>query len=181
MEKTYYVFCSDDCKYEGMTKEQIIAAIAEATGATPTDIDSAFITKIKEQNKNGALTFWFGTESEYNALGVSADRYRVNVDANGNVYIIPETGVGCVVLSATVGADWNGSSAPYTQTVDVDGILAKDNPTADIATSAVLETVEAELEAFGMVYKIETYDGSIKLYAVDKPSTAFTLKLKLER
>ena len=54
---------------EGMTKEQIIAAIAEATGTTPSSIDDAFITKIKEGNRNNNLKFWIGTSAEYNALG----------------------------------------------------------------------------------------------------------------
>lgn len=67
-ERTYYVICEDNCRFESMTKEQIIAAIAEATGTTPTGIDEAFITKIKEQNHNNALKFWVGTQAEYNAL-----------------------------------------------------------------------------------------------------------------
>ena len=67
-EKTYYVLCADDCKHEGMTKEQIVAAIAEATGSTPTGVDDAFITKIKEQNANAAMKIWVGTRAQYNAL-----------------------------------------------------------------------------------------------------------------
>lgn len=67
-DRNYYVICDDNCKFEGMTKEQTIASIAEATGATPTQIDAAFITKIKEQNRNTPLKFWIGTQAEYNAL-----------------------------------------------------------------------------------------------------------------
>ena len=67
-DNIYYCFCSNDCKFETMSKEQIIAAIAEATGHTPTNIDDAFITKIKEQNKGKAVTVWLGTTAEYNAL-----------------------------------------------------------------------------------------------------------------
>lgn len=66
--RTYYVICADNCKFEGMSKEQIIAAIAEATGSTPTRIDDAFITKVKEQNAGAALKFWVGTQAEYNAI-----------------------------------------------------------------------------------------------------------------
>jgi hypothetical protein len=51
-----------------MTKEQIIAAIAEATGYTPTRIDDAFISKIKEQNKGDTVTIWRGTTAEYNEI-----------------------------------------------------------------------------------------------------------------
>lgn len=72
-ERIYYCFCGDNCKFETMTKEQIIAAIAEATGNTPTNIDSAFITKVKEQNKGNALAFWIGTTAEYNALETKDD------------------------------------------------------------------------------------------------------------
>lgn len=69
-DRKYFVLCDHNCKFEGMTKEQILTKIAEATGTVPSDIDDAFITKIKEQNRNVALHFWFGTEAEYNALVV---------------------------------------------------------------------------------------------------------------
>lgn len=67
--KNYYVFCDDNCKFEAMTKEQILTAIEQAitTGAVQ-DVDTGFITKIKEQNKNVGLKFWIGTQAEYNAL-----------------------------------------------------------------------------------------------------------------
>lgn len=67
-ERNYYVICDDNCKFEGMTKEQIYDAIAEATGHTPTPVDEAFITKIKEQNGNLNAKLWIGTNAEYIAL-----------------------------------------------------------------------------------------------------------------
>jgi hypothetical protein len=72
-ERKYYVLCRDNCKFEGLTKEQIYAAIAEATGNTPTGVDDAFITKLVEQNKNAATRLWVGTETEYNALVARGD------------------------------------------------------------------------------------------------------------
>lgn len=70
-DRKYYVLCESNCKFESMTKEQIIAAIAEATGNTVTDVDAAFITKIKEQNRGTAVKIWVGTQAEYNALVAS--------------------------------------------------------------------------------------------------------------
>lgn len=64
----YYVLANGNNLFEGMTKEQIIAAITEATGSTPTSVDDAFITKIKELNRNTPLSFWIGTNAEYNSL-----------------------------------------------------------------------------------------------------------------
>lgn len=72
-EKKYYCFCGSNCKYETMTKEQILAAIANAinTGNVG-NCDTGFITKIKEQNSGGCVTFWVGTQAEYNAIAAKA-------------------------------------------------------------------------------------------------------------
>lgn len=67
-DRLYFCFCDSNCKFETMTKEQILAAIAEATGYTSVNVDDAFISKIKEQNKGGSVTIWRGTTAEYNAL-----------------------------------------------------------------------------------------------------------------
>lgn len=68
-EKKYYVLCANNCKFESMTKEQILAAIAQAvsTGEIK-NVDTGFVTKIKEQNSGAALSFWVGTTAEYNAI-----------------------------------------------------------------------------------------------------------------
>lgn len=60
--------------YEGMTKEEILAAIAQAvqTGTFP-DADTGFVTKIKELNGGVALRFWVGTTAEYEALESKPD------------------------------------------------------------------------------------------------------------
>ena len=67
--RKYYCFCDSNCKFETMTKEQILAAIAQAaeTGLT-IDEDAAFITKVKEMNAGGMVSFWVGTQAQYNAL-----------------------------------------------------------------------------------------------------------------
>ena len=67
-EKKYYCFCGSNCRYETMTKEQILAAIAEATGVAVAGGDAGFITKVKETNGGGYVTFWVGTQEQYNAL-----------------------------------------------------------------------------------------------------------------
>lgn len=68
-ERTYFVLCADNCKFEGMTKEQILTAIEQAisTGEIK-DVDTGFVTKIKERNNGAALSFWVGTTAQYNAL-----------------------------------------------------------------------------------------------------------------
>lgn len=89
LDRNYYVICDDNCKFPSMTYEQIIEAIAEATGNVPEHVEDAFITKVQESNHSGNLTFWKGTQAEFNALGVTATAYKVAVDANGKLYFIP--------------------------------------------------------------------------------------------
>lgn len=63
-----YVICDQNCKFEGMTKEQILTAIIQAVNeGTIGNIDTGFITTIKTIN-GLPLKFFVGTESEYNAL-----------------------------------------------------------------------------------------------------------------
>lgn len=69
----YYVFDDNKCKAEGMTKEEVLAAIAQATGKSAGDIDAAVITKIQERNKNKNLKFWVGSQAEYNRLSAKED------------------------------------------------------------------------------------------------------------
>lgn len=68
-ERTYYVICEDNCRFESMTKEQILAAIEQAvsTGEIK-DVDAGFVTKLKEMNHGTGLSFWVGTTAEYNAI-----------------------------------------------------------------------------------------------------------------
>lgn len=84
--RKYYVLCADNCKFEGMTKEQILTAIEQAmsTGEIK-DIDTGFVTKIKERNKNVALSFWVGSSAEYNALETKAENcfYILTDDTTG--------------------------------------------------------------------------------------------------
>lgn len=80
--RKYYVICEDNCKFESMTKEEIFDAIADATGSTPTPVDEAFITKIKEQNANKNTKVWTGTQAQFNALEETDDNTIYFVDTN---------------------------------------------------------------------------------------------------
>lgn len=65
---TVYVICDQNCKFEGMTKEQILAAIMQAVSeGTIRDVDAGFITKIKTIN-NKTLRFFVGEQSQYDGL-----------------------------------------------------------------------------------------------------------------
>lgn len=68
-ERKYFCFCEANCKFETMTKEQIFTAIMQAVeNGEIRDVDAGFITKVKEENAGGYVSFWVGTMAQYNAL-----------------------------------------------------------------------------------------------------------------
>ena len=86
-ERKYYCFCGSNCKYETMTKEQILAAITQAVeSGVISDVDTGFVTKIKEQNAGGYVSFWVGTTAQYNALAGKDPNcmYILNDDTSGD-------------------------------------------------------------------------------------------------
>ena len=65
----YYVIAEGNNLYESMTKEEILAAITQAVSTHAiADVDTGFVTTVKETNRNKGLTFWIGTSAEYNAI-----------------------------------------------------------------------------------------------------------------
>lgn len=93
-ERTYYCFCDDNCKFETLNKEQIIATITEATGVTPTGIDEAFITMLQEQNASQSMKIWVGTEAQYNAISEKAsDTLYFLKGSNGTLVYQPQEGI----------------------------------------------------------------------------------------
>ena len=67
-ERKVYALCDTNCRYETLTKEEILTAITQAVqGGGFTDLDTGFITTIKTINGTG-LKFFVGEQHEYDAL-----------------------------------------------------------------------------------------------------------------
>ena len=76
-------------------------------------------------------------------------------------------------------AGWSGSAAPYTQSVNVSGLLESDQLLVDVDMSAATaENYEAILEAYGRVSRIEAAAGKLTATCYgDKPSQDINLNL----
>lgn len=127
-DRNYYVICDDNCKFEGMTKEQILAAIAEVTGATPTQIDDAFITKIKEQNRNSPLKFWVGTNAQYNELTPVDGVFYIITDADPLTDIQSQIdGLDTQITAAGTLLNYVGEEVATLMANGTDTLIADDN------------------------------------------------------
>lgn len=69
----YYAFDDNNCKFETMTKEQIIATIRGAMQTGLIIDEGGIYSSVDEINKNTNIKFWLGTKAEYNAVTEYAD------------------------------------------------------------------------------------------------------------
>lgn len=116
-ERKYYCICDSNCKFETMTKEQILAAIAQAaTTGLVYDANAAVVSKVKESNAGGSVTFWVGTQAQYNALEsvekncmyiITDDTYKEDVERAIENALPKSGGTLTGELRLTRGVNWD--------------------------------------------------------------------------
>ena len=111
------------------------------------------------------------------ALLDTTNNYAFIQNADTNKYL--EGKASAKKFTATLtSAGWEGTEAPYTQTVTVSGMQSSYEPIADVELSDTLATRESQLSAWGKVSLITTSNGSITAYAdVSKPNVDLSVKL----
>ena len=84
--------------------------------------------------------------------------------------------------TATLSTSWSGSAAPFTQSISLAGILASDTPHITPVFSTTNATAKSQKEAWGLVSKAVTNNGSITFTCFDsKPTVALTLQIEVIR
>jgi hypothetical protein len=77
-------------------------------------------------------------------------------------------------------AGWVGDTAPYTQTVTVEGLSASHNPMADISLSDddTAESVNLKFAAWSLINRLVTGDNTLTAYCYgDAPETEIAVRL----
>ena len=85
------------------------------------------------------------------------------------------------LFTATLDTSWSGSSAPFSKTISVTGILSTDTPFIDVVMSGTYATDEARQEAWGYIYRATTANDSITFYANEKPTVSLPIQIKVVR
>lgn len=86
------------------------------------------------------------------------------------------------LYTATLLSSGWSSSAPYSQTVSVSGILSTDIPIADVVLDVVTSTAMTQISAWMCVSNIETADDSITATCFEtKPEIDIPIQLKVVR
>lgn len=81
--------------------------------------------------------------------------------------------------TVTIGTSWSRTSAPFTQNITVNGILATDEPIVDLITTT--NNYNKEIEEYGKIFKITTSANKITVYATEKTTESLSCKLKVVR
>ena len=104
------------------------------------------------------------------------------------VYATTITDIGGEPVWATYGVSvtntWleDDANGGYLQMVELEGILATDNPIADIVMGDDVDANELYAKAWSCITRIVTEDDMVTLYAnKEAPATAFTMQLKVVR
>lgn len=117
------------------------------------------------------------------------------VDENGNQYLLhPITKMEAVdglpeelekrkpiYFLANIGTAWAGAAAPYTQVIDVPGILITDNPVVDLVPTDNVMPTDEEEENWGLIRRVWSENGSIIVFACDKTSGMIRIQMEVKR
>lgn len=85
------------------------------------------------------------------------------------------------IYTAKIGTQWEGSNAPYSQTISVPGILETDKPVYDVLLSDNYETSSQEEEAFGYMFDLITQKDKIIIKSHEKTIIDVTIQLEVAR
>ena len=85
------------------------------------------------------------------------------------------------VYTATIYTTWTGSAAPYTQEVSVVGLTADDKPIIDIVPSDTYETAQAQIEAWGEIYRAVAGANKLTVYATDATTVSIPIQIRAVR
>lgn len=150
--RKYYCFCSGGCKFETMTKEQILTAITQmATSGEIGDIDTGFVTTIRTINGT-PLKFFVGNQYEYEALSAAERENLFAIITNDTTQdafteIIEELTKELSILQQTKANKFIAPQEIATKTLTKKGYYY---------FSATSDNIETSASSFGLVY----WDGS---------------------
>lgn len=178
-----------------------IPNVLQTTGSSTTDVMSQNVltnilgNKVDSIQGKGLSTNDYTTEEKTKLSGIEAQANKTIVvqttgssttDVMSQDVVTTELNSKATTASYTVtlaALAWvDQGNSPYTQTVNVQGILSTDYPFVDVVLSSTASTAIEQLDAFSCISKIETNNGSITATCLSyKPSIDLPIKLKVVR
>ena len=134
---------------------------------------------------DGGLVITCNGQAPTVAIPIQIKTVRINafqqlVTIDNIAAVMESEGLGARYYDATLTTTWAGSVAPFTQTVNIAGIISTDRPVIDVVLSSDMATSKDRLEAWANVSRIYTIDGAIVAECYDsKPTIVIPIQLKV--
>ena len=188
-------------KHAVYTTEELLSILQQAIDSGSLQgIDpekNPIVAAVRESHNNSDVTFWSGTEAEFNELtGVTSELVGARIGSDGKLYILTgdttlsdtveaarqaaleaTEGMKREVISVTLLADGWSSTAPYTQTVAVAGMTADKDFLAPYLEPTGNESDDLAAQvALSCISGGTTDTDSVTFYCYDeKPTTTITV------
>ena len=188
-------------KHEVYTTEELLSILQQAInsgslqGIDPTQ--TPIVAAVRESHNNSDVTFWSGTEAEFNELtGVTSELVGARIGSDGKLYILTgdttlsdtveaarqaaleaTEGMKREVISVTLPASGWSNTAPYTQTVAVAGMTEDKDFLAPyvVPTGNESDDLAAQV-ALSCISGGTTDTDAVTFYCYDeKPTTTITV------
>lgn len=188
-------------KKDVYTTEEVLSILQQAIDSgTLQGIDpdeTPIVAAVRESHNNSDVTFWSGTEAEFNELtGVTSELVGARIGSDGKLYLLTgdttlsdtveaarqaaleaTEGMKREVISVTLLANGWSNTAPYTQTVAVAGMTADKDFLAPyvVPTGNESDDIAAQV-ALSCISGGSTDTDSVTFYCYDeKPTTTITV------
>lgn len=148
----------------------VTASKLASSAVTTTKIDNSAVTTAKiADSAVGTAKLDTASVTTAKLAGASVTAEKIAANAVSNLY------------TATIGTNWTGSAAPYSQTITVAGLLASDTPVMDIVPSDTFSTAEQQLDEYGYIFKAVAGEDSLTVYATEPTTVSISVQLKVVR
>lgn len=123
------------------------------------------------------------TSAKMASAAVTTDKVASNAVttakiADGNVTAAKiANGAVSATYDVTVGTGWSGSTAPYSISVTVSGLLATDKPQVALLASATYSDATSQANAFKYIYRVSAAANTLTLYSSVKPTVNIPIRV----
>lgn len=121
------------------------------------------------------------TTSQIGAATTTDLNSHTNNQNNPHGVTAAQVGVIKKLFNVTIGTNWIGDRAPYSQTISAPGVLETDRLIVDITPSGEFNVVETQLDEYGYIYKIDSAKDQIVVYSIDKTTTDILVQMEVCR
>lgn len=174
----FYVYCDDNCRYEGMTKEEILTAIEQAIEqGHVSDPDGAVFSRIKEIRAGQCVQLWVGTEAEFNTLDPAPKygRSTVRVGENGVLYLCSDEAL-FEQIDKHVADKNNPHGVTFEQVIGAGAVPVKSGGTGSTTTrgaeyninGGMTESLAAVTDASQIAFKYSSPSASVGVFVYKK-------------